>query len=895
MVLAVTAQSFAMGLQRGDFAAPKIVPLDKADTVIYDNSKIWTKFRGAGEKAAGDSLEGTGLVYDGPELTARDTIHAPDSLRYTDPFRYKYYVALVDSLTHKQVRDSLIAAGDSLDWPKLDSIYYADSAALAKRKFEEWYNSLDKDARKRYDYEQKMKRKIHEMDSIYNIKDSLQAIKDSIRENKPRILETYAFKDDQVYSRIFLWNSDKYFNDPQLVDYDTTYNYWFNDYKFMRNDINASYLGIAGSPVQTYDFFKRESGEGVSFYAPYEVYSFSPSTLPMYNTKMPYTELSYWGTLFANTEREESDIHLLTTQNLWPSLNVALGYDRTGANGMLESEDTDNRTMFAAANWLGKKYIAHGGYIYNKIRKSENGGIMDSFWIRDTTVGSREIDVYLTDADNVVKKNTFFLNQTYRIPFTFIKTFGDRKELRAANNRRKTILATGDSAALAEVDSLIAKKKEIIAAADTLDTDVTTAFIGHNSEYSVYSKVYTDNITSSAGQEFYNNAFYINPTTSRDSLRVMKLENRVFIKLQPWSDDAIVSSVNAGIGNRTLNHYLFSEDGYLTGGTNTVWSSFYIYGGAKGTFRDIFKWNADGYYTFMGKQVNDFGVNANASVSFYPFRRARKSPLSIKAHFETSLKEPDFYAQNYYSNHLKWSNDFGKISTTKVEGSVDIPYWKFSVNAGYALLGNSIYYDTLSIARQHSSVISVAKVGVRKDFQLWKFHFDNKALFQVSSNSEVMPLPTLALNMKWYLQFDVVKNVMQMQLGANMLYTSAWYAPAYNPELGQFHNQNKEKFGDCPYIDAFINIQWKRACIFVKLVNANMGWPMKSADYFSAAGFIRPQRAFKFGIWWPFYLQSKANSSVSGKAGSSLGGSSSSGSSSSRSGSANGRSTNRTN
>jgi len=128
-----------------------------------------------------------------------------------------------------------------------------------------------------------------------------------------------------------------------------------------------------------------------------------------------------------------------------------------------------------------------------------------------------------------------------------------------------------------------------------------------------------------------------------------------------------------------------------------------------------------------------------------------------------------------------------------------------------------------------------------------------------------------------------------------MLYTSAWYAPAYNPELGQFHNQNKEKFGDCPYIDAFINIQWKRACIFVKLVNANMGWPMKSADYFSAAGFIRPQRAFKFGIWWPFYLQSKANSSVSGKAGSSLGGSSSSGSSSSRSGSANGRSTNRTN
>ena len=101
-----------------------------------------------------------------PVLTARDTIHAPDSLKDTDPFRYKYYVALVDSLTHQQVRDSLRAAGDSLDWPKLDSIYFADSAALAKKKFEEWYNSLDKAARKRYDYEQRMKVEMRKADSI---------------------------------------------------------------------------------------------------------------------------------------------------------------------------------------------------------------------------------------------------------------------------------------------------------------------------------------------------------------------------------------------------------------------------------------------------------------------------------------------------------------------------------------------------------------------------------------------------------------------------------------------------------------------------------------------------------------------------------------------------------
>ena len=38
-----------------------------------------------------------------------------------------------------------------------------------------------------------------------------------------------------------------------------------------------------------------------------------------------------------------------------------------------------------------------------------------------------------------------------------------------------------------------------------------------------------------------------------------------------------------------------------------------------------------------------------------------------------------------------------------------------------------------------------------------------------------------------------------------------------------------------------------------------MGWPNKSADYFTAAGYIAPQRAIKFGISWPFYMQPGSN------------------------------------
>lgn len=842
VILLATIQTFATEIHRGAVLASIVEEIRRPDTVIYNNSSVYTKYRT--DRTAGEEGEdGFQLEENGTMVSARDTIKVPDSLRLTDPFRYKYYVALVDSLTHHQVKDSLIAAGDSLDWPKIDSIYFADSAIAAKIRFEQWYAGLDKFDRKKYDYEQKMAAQKRKADSTFAVKDSIKNRRDSIREATPRILESFAVADSMHYKRIFTWNVDRYFNNVKARDIDTSYNYWFNDYKFMREDVNVSYLGIAGSPVQYYDFSKRYAEEGVSFYEPYEVYSFSPATAPMYNTKTPYTELAYWGTLFANTETEESDIHVLTTQNIYPALNMTLSYDRTGANGMLESENVNNRTAFAGLNWLGKKYNAHLGYIFNSVKKAENGGVVDNFWIRDTTVGSREVAVHLKDADNVIKKNTVYLNQTYRIPFSFLKKIGHRKDTLAA-------------------DEPVEMK--------TMDTDVTTAFIGHNSEFSTYTKSYTDNISTSdkTAREFYNNQFFINPTKSADSLRVMKLENKVFLKLQPWADDAIVSSVNAGIGNRILSYYMFNPLGYLTEPKNTVWNSAYLYGGAAGQFKKYLSWDAQGYYTFLGNEINDFGISGNVKFSAYPFRRHRKEPLSLIGHFETTLDEPEYYQQHYYSNHLKWDNDFKKISTTKFEGTLDIPYWKLSVTAGYTQLFNNIYYDNYAVAQQNTEAMSVFKVSAMKNFRVWKLHFDNQALFQHSTNESVVPLPKLALNLRWYLQFDIVKDVLQMQLGANALYTTAWYAPAYSPELGQFHNQDKEKYGDCPYIDAFVNMQWKRACIFVKMVNANMGWPMNSADYFSAAGFIRPQRAVKFGIWWPFYVQPGKKSASSSSAGS---------------------------
>ena len=839
------------------------------DTIHYRNQFI-------GNAAAGK--EDTSLflapIDTTPHLTARDTIFPPDSLKDIDPFRYKYYVAILDSLTHRIVVDSLKTAGDSLDWPKVDSLYYLDSAIRKKAADAAWYASLSKAERRKHDFEVKEKIKKHIADSVLNVKDSLKAYRDSVKEATPRVLETFALPDSLQYKRIIQWTHEREFHKMDVRQPDTSYNHWFHDYPFYRKDVNATWLGVAGSAMQYYNWFNRTSENGVSFYNPYEAWTYSTKTLPMYNTKTPYTELAYFGTIFANSQKESDNLHILTSQNIFPALNYTLEYNRFGGNGIMQNEKTTNKTFVSSVNYLGKRYMMHAGYIHNKVLRNENGGTSDNKMVSDTTLDAREYPVNLSNASSNIIRNTLFLDQQYRIPFTFIRNIQNRKIDKAFKD---SILATGDSTKIASLGELLAQRKEEREAADTLgDNNITTAFIGHSSEYSVFRKSYEDQITDDVGKSFYDNVFNYHPTTSFDSVRVMKLENRVFLRLQPWADNAIVSKLNGGIGNRLLNFSVFDPT-FLKGTTNKIWNSAFVYAGVEGQLKDYIHWDATGDYVFLGDQMNDLSVKANARLDLFPFRRARKSPVSLDLHFETNLEEPEYYYQHYYSNHYKWDNEFGKISTTKIQGGFSVPRWRLGAKVGYALLSGNVYYDSTGVVRQNNNPMSVLSASLDKNFVLGPLHLDNRLLFQISSDQDIIPLPTLAVNARWYLQFNVKRNIMQMQLGAEAWYNTKYYSPGWNPAVGAFYNQKEEKYNNGPVIDAFVNIQWKRACIFVKVENVGKGWPMDKADYFSAHHYIRTQTALKLGIYWPFYLQSSSNKTVSAGSGLSSGGGSSSG------------------
>ncbi len=773
---------------------------------------------------------------------ARDTVIYPVAA-----YRYAHYddsAIEIDSLnvdetaetadtavqTKLSPRDSLKALLDSTLWDKVDSIYIADSTAKAKAAFEAWYSSLSRKERREYDAEQRMNRKIARADSLRLEKEKRQETRDSIIENTPRILETFALPDSLHYKRIVSWTTDQDFHDISAYIPDTTFNYHYYDYPFLRRDVNATWLGVAGSPLQYYNFFERKSDEGVDFYNALEPWSFSPRTLPNYNSKTPYTELSYFGTLLSDDAKESDNLHILTTQNITPELNFGILFDRFGGGGMLENEETINKTFAVNTNYLGKKYMMHAGYIYNMVSRDENGGMTDDTFIRDTSLDARDIRVNLTNAHSRLKKHTFYLEQQLRIPFTFIERMRARRDSTYNFN------------------------------ADSLNRDITTAYIGHSSEISTYTRTYTDVINDEAGQAFYNNIFYYNPTTSADSMRVRKIDNKVFLRLQPWASDAIVSKLDIGLGDYVRTYF----DSTATRPLNRIENSIYAYAGARGQFRNNFYWDAKAKYVFAGNDAGDFNLEGGGRLALYPFRRNRHSPATLDVRIATSLQEPTWYQKHMSSNHFKWDNDFTKISTTTLTGSIGIPNWKLDVSAGYALLSGNLYYDTAGIIRQNSVPMSVLSLSLDKEFVLGPVHLDNRILVQHSTDQQVLPLPSVAMNLRYYLQFvaqkseDGRENVLVMQIGANAFWNTSWHSPAWNPNLGVFYNQDQRLYNNGPFFDIFINMQWKRACIFIKYQNAGLGWPMRRSDYFSADRYIVTQSGMdglKIGIWWPFYTQ----------------------------------------
>jgi len=145
----------------------------------------------------------------------------------------------------------------------------------------------------------------------------------------------------------------------------------------------------------------------------------------------------------------------------------------------------------------------------------------------------------------------------------------------------------------------------------------------------------------------------------------------------------------------------------------------------------------------------------------------------------------------------------------------------------------------------------VVSALAEKNFQFKRINIRNKAVWQYSSNDNIISLPVIAVYHSSYLKFNY-ENSLLVHLGYDVSYSTEYKAFSYKPAIGHFYFDGDKMTGNYLNISVFVNLKIKRnVFIFLKMENITsdiLTDPFTSdISHYPIYG-----RIFKFGVKWMF-------------------------------------------
>lgn len=582
-----------------------------------------------------------------------------------------------------------------------------------------------------------------------------------------------------------------------------------------RRSIAQAWIGNMGSSHQSMIFNEQDEHYGYMFYNSLLTYIPQPERLYFYNTKTPFVNLTYH---FGGPKRKSEEyISALYTQNINRRFNVGLQYQLMSSIQLYQANKAENQNFKFWSSYNGDRYDAHMAFIYAKIENQENGGINTPENGRDFhELEPEEVKMHFQSASNNLKNFQFFYNHSLSIGNINVKQN------------------------------------------DSISTELPVSTIYHTLKYDQGKRLYkiSDLEQYYQSDEPYYPNIYRDSLQTRDSTLYQNLSNTFQIKFNEEANSLLKFGLRAYITNDVAFYktpgktsWDFDEDGsgipvYETRDTTLVTSAI---GGE--IFKNLgqnFWWDAGAKIYFQGYRAGDSEITGSINSSF----RIRKDTAGFFANGGIYLRQPELLQNQYYSNHLQWEEDFNQVKSIRINGGFRIPTQRLELSGGADIITEHIYWHSDGTPRQTSTVLQVLNARLKKHFTLGRIHSVNDAVVQFTSDESVIPLPLFSYYNSTYYE-NTLFQVLHFQIGFDARYNTAYYAPAYMPATSTFVNQQEEKVGNYPFIDAFVNLQLKRARIYVKFDHVNQGWP--DAPYYTTYNYPGNPRSLKFGVSWNFY------------------------------------------
>ncbi len=253
-------------------------------------------------------------------------------------------------------------------------------------------------------------------------------------------------------------------------------------------------------------------------------------------------------------------------------------------------------------------------------------------------------------------------------------------------------------------------------------------------------------------------------------------------------------------------------------------------------------------FYFEGYKKNNYLINFRLNKTFV----GKKHKFDV--YFKTKLEKlnPFLYEQAHYSNSFEWDNSFKEKINSSVRFGFNFPSFNAKIELATGRYSNYIYFGYDSIPNQYQKDLSILSARLHKNFSIGKFKINNKIIYQIADNNDIISLPEFAAEHSAYYENYFFKKAIFAQLGYELRYTTEYRALSYMPSTGQFYQSSTGKLvGNYPVINLFVNMNVKDALIFFKYEYINGLFLFEEYAY-SLNNYPVHTGIFRIGVRWQF-------------------------------------------
>jgi hypothetical protein len=244
------------------------------------------------------------------------------------------------------------------------------------------------------------------------------------------------------------------------------------------------------------------------------------------------------------------------------------------------------------------------------------------------------------------------------------------------------------------------------------------------------------------------------------------------------------------------------------------------------------------------------------SDGFYDFSISARYKW-VELNFRDMKFKPSILSQAYFGNYDEWQNDFVSqtYQTIALKGHAKIlNNLVLTPKVEYTEIARPVFWNTSAEPEQtnNSAFIFTGGMEIKSRF-LRRMHFNGEVLYTTVSGQagDVFQIPELFYQGTLFYRNFLFKNRLELELGVDIHWKSAYFAYDYDPAVQQFFLQFGTEIPAYLYMDLFLNFKVNRTRITLKLNQFSQD--LIDPGYLTAPNYIGTPSTFDLLISWPFF------------------------------------------